>query len=444
MQKFLDPQFIEIQLLVLKNWLFNEVFVLSSLGQILFIMLAFMVAYSARRQSKGLINKLTHWRGADDWIARAGDTLSILTLPLVWVFIQYISSLVASFAGWRHHILTVTVSLLTAWIIIRLTTVLIRDKTWSKIITLGAWIVAALNILNLLDPTVAFLDSMEIGLGDLSISALMIIKSMISLAILLWLAAFSSRLLEQRIKAMPSVTPTMQVLLTKILKIALVIIAIMAAVSIVGIDLTAFAVFSGAVGVGVGLGLQKSISNLFTGILILMDKSVKPGDVIEVGETYGTINSLGGRYVSVITRDGIEHLIPNEEMVTQRVANWTRTNSNIRVRLPIGVDYSTDLPKALDLCASAATRVERVLPNPVPICLTKNFGDSSIDLELRIWINDPQNGIANVSSDIYLEIWNSFKENGIQLPFPQRDIHLKTIPQDSIQNLLRNAAPGTD
>jgi small-conductance mechanosensitive channel len=285
---------------------------------------------------------------------------------------------------------------------------------------------------------------MEIGLGDLSISALMIIKSMISLAILLWLASFSSRLLEQRIKAMPSVTPTMQVLLTKILKIALVIIAIVAAVSIVGIDLTAFAVFSGAVGVGVGLGLQKSISNLFTGILILMDKSVKPGDVIEVGETYGTINSLGGRYVSVITRDGIEHLIPNEEMVTQRVANWTRTNSNIRVRLPIGVDYSTDLPKALDLCASAATRVERVLPNPVPICLTKNFGDSSIDLELRIWINDPQNGIANVSSDIYLEIWNSFKENGIQLPFPQRDIHLKTIPQDSIQNLLKNAAPGID
>ena len=243
---------------------------------------------------------------------------------------------------------------------------------------------------------------------------------------------------------MPSVTPTMQVLLTKILKIALVIIAIVAAVSIVGIDLTAFAVFSGAVGVGVGLGLQKSISNLFTGILILMDKSVKPGDVIEVGETYGTINSLGGRYVSVITRDGIEHLIPNEEMVTQRVANWTRTNSNIRVRLPIGVDYSTDLPKALDLCASAATRVERVLPNPVPICLTKNFGDSSIDLELRIWINDPQNGIANVSSDIYLEIWNSFKENGIQLPFPQRDIHLKTIPQDSIQNLLRNAEPSID
>ena len=437
MQKLVDPHFIETQLLFLKSWLFNEVLILSSLGQIVFILIAFMVAYSARQQSKGLINKLTHWRGADDWIAKAGDTLSVLTLPLVWLFIQYISSLVASFAGWRHHILTVTISLLSAWIIIRLTTVLIRDKNWSRVITLGAWIIASLNILNLLDPTMAFLDSVEIGLGDLSISALMIIKSMISLAILLWLATLSSRLIEQRIKAMPSVTPTMQVLLTKILKITLVIIAIVAAVSIVGIDLTAFAVFSGAVGVGVGLGLQKSISNLFTGILILMDKSVKPGDVIEVGETYGTINSLGGRYVSVITRDGIEHLIPNEEMVTQRVANWTRSHSNIRVRLPIGVDYSTDLPRAIELCANAASRVKRVIANPAPICLTRSFGESSIDLELRFWINDPQNGIANVSSEIYLEIWNSFKESAIQLPFPQRDIHLKTIPKDSLQQILK-------
>ena len=243
MQKLVDPHFIQTQLHFLKSWLFNEVLILSSLGQIVFILIAFMVAYSARQQSKGLINKLTHWRGADDWIAKAGDTLSVLTLPLVWLFIQYISSLVASFAGWRHHILTVTISLLTAWIIIRLTTVLIRDKNWSRVITLGAWIIASLNILNLLDPTMAFLDSVEIGLGDLSISALMIIKSMISLAILLWLATLSSRLIEQRIKAMPSVTPTMQVLLTKILKITLVIIAIVAAVSIVGIDLTAFAVF---------------------------------------------------------------------------------------------------------------------------------------------------------------------------------------------------------
>ena len=445
MQKLIDPQFTEMQLLFLKDWLSNEVLVLGSLGQILFIMVAFLAAYSARRQSENLINKLTHWRGADDWIARTGETLSVITLPLVWVIIQYISSLVARFAGWRHHLLTVTVSLLTAWIIIRLTTVLIRDKNWSRLITIGAWIIAALNILNMLDPTMAFLDSLEIRLGDLRISALLVIKSMISLAILLWLASFSSRMLEQRIKAMPNVTPTMQVLLTKVLKIVLLIIAIVAALSIVGIDLTAFAVFSGAVGVGVGLGLQKSISNLFSGMLILMDKSVKPGDVMEVGNTYGTINSLGGRYVSVVTRDGIEHLIPNEEMVTQRVANWTRSNSNLRIRLPIGVDYSTDLPTALTLCEEAASHVDRIIPSPPPICLVKGFGDSSVDLELRIWINDPQNGVSNVSSAAYLAVWQSFKDNGIQLPFPQRDIHIKSGIYDGSHELVggseRNSNP---
>ena len=338
------------------------------------------------------------------------------------------SGLVAGFAKAPHHLITVTVSLLTAWIIIRLTTVLIPNKTWSNLISVAAWIVAALNILHLLDPAMAFLDSLSITLGDLRISALLVIKGMMSLAILLWLAALTSRLLEQRIKALPNVTPSLQVLLTKVLKIVLVIIALAAGLSIVGIDLTAFAVFSGALGVGVGLGLQKSISNLFTGILILMDKSIKPGDVIEVGATYGRINSLGGRYVSVITQDGIEHLIPNEEIITQRVANWTRSDNNVRVRLPIGVDYATDLPEAIRISIEAAESVERVISSQPPKCLVRGFGESSIDLELRVWVNDPQNGIANVSSEIYLEVWRRFKKARIQMPFPQRDLHIKSEP----------------
>lgn len=430
MQKLVDLRFVETHFLVLHEWLFNEVLVVSSLVQIVFVVTAFLAAYFVRKQSQTLINILTQWQGAEAWIRRTGDTLAVLTLPLVWLVIQYISSLIASFAGWKHHLLTVTVSLLTAWIIIRLTTVLIRDKTWSRFITLGAWTIAALNILGLLDPTIAFLDSLKFSLGDLNISALLIIKSMISLAILLWLASFSSRVLEQRIRALPNVTPTMQVLLAKLLRIVLIIIAVIAAVSIVGIDLTAFAVFSGAVGVGVGLGLQKTVSNLFTGILILMDKSIKPGDVIEVGNTFGTINSLGGRYVSVITRDGIENLIPNEEMVTQRVANWTRSDSNIRIRIPIGIDYTSDLPSAINICVEAAKKVDRVIKYPEPKCLVTGFGDSSIDLELRIWINDPQNGVANVSSDVYLSVWTEFKGKGISLPFPQRDLHIKSLPKN--------------
>ena len=426
MEKLIDPIYLETQARALLDWLLAEVLVLSSFGQLAVIAAAYFIAYAGRRKWGVLIALLTHWRGADNIVAKTGETLSVVALPFIWLVLQYVFGLIAAFAKWPHHLMTVTVSLLTVWIIIRLTTVLIRDKSWAKAITIGAWMIAALNIVNLLDPTMAFLDSLSITLGDLRISVLLVIKGMLSLAILLWLASISSRMLEQRIRALPNITPSMQVLFTKLARILLLVIAVFVAMSIVGIDLTAFAVFSGALGVGIGFGLQKSVSNLFPGMMILMDRSIKPGDVIEVGDTYGTVNSLGGRYASVITRDGIEHLIPNEELVSQRVANWTHSDSDIRLRLNVGIAYGSDVPLAMETCIEAAKSVDRVLPQRNPNCLILGFGDSSIDLELRIWISDPHNGVANIKSAVFLQIWKMFKKKGIEMPFPQRDVHIKS------------------
>lgn len=428
MEKLVDPIYLETQFRALLDWMLAEVLVLSSFGQVAVIVVTYLIAYMGRRQWGKLIALLTHWRGADNMVAKTGETLSVVALPFIWLVLQYVFGLIAAFAKWPHHIMTVTVSLLTVWIIIRLTTVLIRDKSWAKAITIGAWTVAALNIVNLLDPTMAFLDSLSMTLGDLRISVLLVIKGMLSLAILLWLASMSSRMLEQRIRTLPNITPSMQVLFTKLARMLLLVIAVFVAMSIVGIDLTAFAVFSGALGVGIGFGLQKSVSNLFTGMMILMDRSIKPGDVIEVGTTYGTVNSLGGRYASVITRDGIEHLIPNEELVSQRVANWTHSDSDIRLRLNVGIAYGSDVPMAIATCIEAAKTVERVLPSRNPNCLILGFGDSAIDLELRIWISDPHNGVANIKSEVFLQIWKMFKEKGIEMPFPQRDVHIKSGP----------------
>jgi small-conductance mechanosensitive channel len=215
-------------------------------------------------------------------------------------------------------------------------------------------------------------------------------------------------------------------LFSKLLKIVLVAIAIVVALQSVGIDLSAFTVFTGALGVGIGFGLQKTVSNLISGVMILMDKSIKPGDVIEVAGTYGWVNSLGSRYASVITRDGIEHLIPNEELITQRVSNWSFSNSEVRVKIPVGVSYNADVRKAMELCLEAAADVERVLDTPKPACLLKGFGDSAVDLELRIWINDPRNGVSNVKSQVLLGVWDRFHAHAIEIPFPQRDIHIKT------------------
>jgi len=184
--------------------------------------------------------------------------------------------------------------------------------------------------------------------------------------------------------------------------------------------------------VGELAGLLRRLRLLLRGrreSILLMDRSVKPGDVIAIGETYGWINALSARYVSVITRDGTEHLIPNEELISQRVENWSYSHRLVRQRLPIGVSYGTDVPKAIELAQEAAGEVERVLDDPAPVCHLLGFGDNGIDLELRVWIKDPQNGLTNVKGEILLGILERFGEQNIEFPFPQRDIHLKsTVP----------------
>lgn len=215
-------------------------------------------------------------------------------------------------------------------------------------------------------------------------------------------------------------------LIGKVIKIFLITFAFLIALNSTGIDLTALAVFGGALGVGLGFGLQKVVSNFISGMILLLDRSIKPGDVIEIGETYGSINSLAARYTSVITRDGTEFLIPNEDMITQQVINWTHSHSNVRRRIPISVAYESDLVRALEILKEAANNHTRVLKYPEPRSLLKGFGDNGVDLELRMWISDPQNGVSNVSSDVMLEIWDKFHEEGIEFPFPQRVIHYAT------------------
>ena len=432
MTNIFNANYLESQILVLKNILFSEVFILSSLGQLTFIVGAFLAALAIRPIIIPWINKLAKWREAEFWVSRLAETMILMSLPVVWILLQWISSLVAEFAGWPHHLLTITVSLLTAWIIIRLTATLIKDKTWSKLISVTAWTIAALNILDLMDPTVLFLDSLAMDLGTLRVSALTLIKGMMALAVLLWLAQLASRMLESRVSKLPNMTPSVQVLLTKLFKIFVVSIAIIAAMNSVGIDLTGLAVFSGAVGVGIGFGLQKIFANLISGLLILADKSIKPGDVIEVAGTYGWVNTLGGRYASVVTRDGVEHLIPNEELINQRVSNWTFSDSEIRIKLPIGVAYDSDLPLAIKVCINAAREQGRILASPEPVCLVTGFGDSAIDLQLRIWIRDPQNGITNIKSAVYIKIWELFKQEGIEIPYPQRVLHIPDDTQNKI------------
>ena len=345
--------------------------------------------------------------------------------PLVWLILLGAAQFTAQRLELPFGLLQVGTSLLTAWIVIRIAINFIADPWWSRAVALFVWTVAALDIVGLLDPTVAFLDAFAIDVGEAHVSLLGVIKILMALVVFLWIANALSHMVENRLGKISHLTPSQQVLFGKLTRVVLIVVAILIAINSVGIDLTALAVFSGAVGLGVGFGLQKVVSNLISGVILLMDRSVKPGDVIAINDTYGWINAIGARYVSVITRDGIEHLIPNEELISRPVENWSYSNRLVRQRLPIGVSYESDIKKAIKLTEQAASEFDRIMSSPEPKCLLKGFGESSVDLELRVWIEDAEKGLSNIKSEVYLRIWDLFHENDIEFPFPHRDIKIR-------------------
>ena len=360
-------------------------------------------------------------------LQRPCDALRDVSVPISWLILQWIAIQIFAYIKLHHGVLITVASLLTAWVLIRLATTLVKNKSVAKTIALIAWSVAALNIFGLLENTITLLDSWSVTIGELRLSPLSVFKIALALWFALWLANTLSGLMERRLERSKNTSASTRVLVAKLARISLITLAILIALKSVGIDLTALAVFGGALGVGLGFGLQKIFSNLVSGIMLLMDKSIKPGDVISLGTTFGWINHLGLRYTSVITRDGIEHLIPNEELITQRVENWSFSNKLVRLRVPVGVAYDADIHQAMALCLEAASMSPRVQKDPEPKVQLIGFGDSSVNLEIRFWVNDPERGRANITSEILLTVWDKFHEHDIGIPFPQRDLHIKSL-----------------
>ncbi|MBI1213266.1 MAG: mechanosensitive ion channel [Alphaproteobacteria bacterium] len=362
-----------------------------------------------------------------------GRTILPLVMPIAYLLSLWVCVAIARQLDFTTGLLNLAATLVTAWVVIRLGASFIADAAVSRLLTIAVWIVAALNIVGLLLPTLKLLDSVAIHAGSLRVSPLTVIEAMLWLAGAFWVANLIARLIERRVTASPALTPSMQVLIAKIANVGLIAVAGMVALGAVGIDLTALTVLTGALGLGLGFGLQKAVANFVSGLSILMDRSIKPGDVISVGETFGWVRSMGARYVSVLTRDGLEYLIPNEDLITKQVVNWSLSDNKVRIRAPIGVSYKSDIHKARQLCIDAAAETPRVLEDPKPLCHLVAFGDSSVDLELRFWIKDPRNGLVNVKSEVLLKIWDKFKAEGIEIPFPQRDVHVSSPIEVSMQ-----------
>jgi len=344
---------------------------------------------------------------------------------------------IAGHFQWRKNELYAAGMLLVGLTLVRLFTDRMKNRFWAKILAMAIWVfavlIASLGLFNYIDFLFRFLQGVDFQLGQVHFSLLQVIRAFFLLLALYWVSKNLRIFFHFWLTVKSGLTSAVQILLYRLGSILLVSACVVIVLHYLGLDLTVFALFGGALGLGLGFGLQKIFANLVSGFILLGDKSIKPGDVIQLKDTYGWINFLGSRYVSVVTRDGIEHLIPNENLITGEVINWSYSQNLVRLRVPVGVAYGSDLEKARELMLAAAADTLRVLKDPKPAYLITGLGDNAVNLEARVWINDPQNGIASVKSDLFRGILKRFRDHGIEMPFPQRDLYLKSIPEITVQ-----------
>lgn len=298
---------------------------------------------------------------------------------------------------------------------------------WLVFLTLLALVVAGVS--GNLDIVRQWLDVPELTFvaGTMELSAWGVLRGIVVLALIFWTTAIVSAVVESRIRNLRKMRAATRALVTKVFQIAIYVISGLIALDVVGLDLTTLTIFSGALGIGLGFGLQKVASNFISGLILLLERSVEQDDLIELPDgTYGFVRKSSARYTLIETLDGKEILVPNEDFITSRVINWTLSNDRGRVEIPVGVSYGSDLEEAQKLILEAATEHHRCIADPAPQCFLREFGDSSINFVLLFWVGDVQIGRWEPQSDVMFAIWRKFKASGIEIPFPQRDVHLKS------------------
>ncbi len=306
---------------------------------------------------------------------------------------------------------------------------------WESRATLFIWLIIAAQYLGWLDPIISTLDSIGVAAGKSRITVWSVLKLLFTLTLFVLVAAWISRWVERRLKKLANLAPSTRIGIAKFSNAFLIGLSILMGLNAAGVDLTALTVLTGAIGLGLGFGLQSIAANFVSGFVLLMDRSIKPGDVISLSgqsgtstENFGWVQELRGRYVVVRDRDGVEMLVPNQQLISNAVINWSYTDPRIRLKLPLRVSYQDDPELALRVLLIACEGHARVLREPAPVSRLMHFSDNGIELELRFWISDPQEGVNNVRSDVNRAIWRLFKEHKITMPVAQREIVMHSAP----------------
>ena len=419
--------------------------VLAEVGMLaVCLLLGGMVAMELSRRNQRQANKppmALSWR----YFGTQGNV--VITPMIVVLVLVMIANSTLLAAHFDVTLLGAAARLILAYIVVRSAVLVFAAslgnkswiQNWESRVALLIWLAIAAEYLGWLDPIIATLDSLGVAAGKTRITVWSVLKLLFTLTLFMLVAAWISRWVERRVKRLTSVAMSTRIGISKFANAFLIALSILIGLNAAGVDLTALTVLTGAVGLGLGFGLQSIAANFVSGFVLLMDRSIKPGDVISLSgqsgtstENFGWVQELRGRYVVVRDRDGVEMLVPNQQLISNAVINWSYTDPRIRLKLPIRISYRDDPELALKILLEACDGQARVLHDPAPVSRLMHFSDSGIELELRFWISDPQEGVNNVRSEVNRAIWRLFKEHRITIPMAQREI------------IVRNAASELD
>ena len=394
----------------------------------------------------GLLRAYVMQHAQESWKIGIGGFNRVL-FPLSSLSFVYIGSFILH--HWQHvSLLTLTIKLMWAMAAIRLCVYALRYifnpvgwvRAMEHIISRTIWVVLALHLTGFWPDLLGFLEDLSFKVGKTQLNLLLIIQAVLTVLLTLFVSLSLSRMLENRLMRADKVDMNVRVVLAKLIRIALSLVAILMGLSAVGFDITLLSVFGGALGVGLGFGLQKIASNYVSGFIILLDDSMHIGDVVTIDGHYGIVSELRFRYMVLRKLDGTEVVIPHETLMTNAVINHSYTSRNSKVNMPVQVSYESDLELAMAIAKGAANAHARVLEDPPVDVQIKGFGESGIDLNLAFWIPDPEEGSAGLQSEIYLEIWRQFKQKGIVIPYPQRQIRLLSETSEKLQDKPQDEA----
>lgn len=433
----------ENRIFALLDQLWSDLHASDFIWQVLVLLLALGVAwwlsFRLRQQNEQRSGEV----GAQSALRTFGSgSLKRIAFPLIALVLVVILRKVLAALHWEHlSLLHLAGPLLVSLALARMFAYVLRRvlpqglflTSFERVVTVIIWFGVILHLTGLADPVIEALEQVSIPVGKQKLDLWMLVHGTVTVGVTLLVALWIASLIESRLMAAERLDANLREVMARLAKAVLAVIALLSSLSLVGIDVTALSVFSGALAVGLGFGLQKIAANYVSGFIILLDRSIRLGNLVAVdATTTGTVSQITTRYTVLKMLTGTEVIIPNEYLVSNIVRNLSFSDTRVRVAVNVQVSYKTDLDQAMQLMIDAARQQERVLSDPEPAVMLTDFADSGINLELGFWIPDPEAGTGGVRSDINLAIWKAFRENGIEIPYPQREVRVLGSPSGNL------------